>query len=221
MSRLLVCAVLFAASGLLVTQRTAPVVAQDKNKAPGLTPEMQIAALKKELTLAATQVNLARGETAQAVAALNAQKNVNAKLNADANQLDVLLKKEKAAGAKAAGTIKDLQGALDGFRKAGLVRVMILKLKEDSPVDAVAALIDDVPGQLAKVKGVRGAWVGPPSKDTPDAATGYTVAVVLAFDDAAALKAFLKDTAYDKFTDKHFKKWEAPTVYDFEPKKGQ
>lgn len=220
MSRLLVCAALFAASGLLLTQRPAPLVAQDKNKLPGFTPEMQIAALKKDLNLAVAQINAAKAEAAQAVAALNAQKNANAKLNANVNQLDVALKKEKAAGAKDAKTIKDLQDALDGFRKAGLVRVVILKLKEDSPAEAVQALTDDVSGQLAKVKGVRGAWAGRPANGTPDATTGYTTAVVLAFDDAAGLKGFLKDAAYDKFADRHLRKWETPTVYDFEPKKG-
>ena len=39
------------------------------------------------------------------------------------------------------------------------------------------------------------------------------------FDDASGLKAYLDDPAHTKFADKHLKKWEAPVVYDFEPKK--
>jgi type II secretory pathway pseudopilin PulG len=142
----------------------------------------------------------------------------NAALQQQVNQLQSQLKKSSKADDK---TAKSLQSTVDGFRNAGLVHVVVLKLKADSSEGETQSLIDDTYGQLAKIKTVRGVWAGKPStKGTPDVAKDdYTVALVMVFDDPAGLKKYLDDPAHTKFADKHLKKWEAPVVYDFEPKK--
>jgi hypothetical protein len=227
MTRLAVCALLFAASCLLVLQRTDPVLAQDKKdkkdtKDNTAMLEKQVAALKQDLAVATTQINALRADVLQGANALAALKTANAKLQADNNQLTAAAKKGKEDDKKDDKTIKDLQTTIDGFRKAGLVHVVILKLKEDSETSEPQSVIDDTYSQLSKIKTVRGVWAGKPlasAKGTPDAATDYTVALVFVFDDAAGLRAYLKDPIHDKFADKHLKKWETPLVYDFEPKK--
>jgi len=219
MSRLVVCAALFAASCLLMVQRTEPVVAQEKKDKTTpkdtATLEKQVAALKQDLVQAEKQINALKADIVQGANALAAQKAANAKLEA-------ALKKDKSADAKDDKTIKDLQATIDGYRAAGLVHVVILKLKADSSGTEAQSVIDDTYAQLSKIKAVRGAWAGRPAgtgNATPGAATDYTVALVFLFDDAAGLKSYLKDPAHDKFADKHLKKWETPVVYDFEPKK--
>ena len=98
----------------------------------------------------------------------------------------------------------------------------MLKAKADTAANDVQSLIDESYAQLTKIKTVRGLWAGKPaSKATPDAATDYTVALVLVFDDTAGLKAYLNDPVHTKFVDKHLKKWETPLVYDFEPRKAR
>lgn len=116
---------------------------------------------------------------------------------------------------------KDLQTALDGFKNAGLVHVVILKLKSGSPDSEPQSVIDDTYSQLSKIKTVRGLWAGKPSgKGTPDVAKDdYTVALAFVFDDSSGLRQYLDDPVHTKFADKHLKKWETPIVYDFEPKK--
>jgi hypothetical protein len=224
MSRLAACVVLFAASGLLVVQRADPLGAQDKAKKDDPAAlQKQVATLQKDLQAATTQVTVAQATALQAAKETAQQKAANNKLQADNAQLDALLKKEKADAAKADKTAKELQAALDGVRKPGVVRVMVLRLKEDSPANEVPSLIDGAQA-LAKVKGVRVVWAGKPAGGKARGSEGdadFTVAVVLAFEDAAALKAFLKDAVYDKFADRHLKLWETPTIYDFEPKKPQ
>jgi hypothetical protein len=136
-------------------------------------------------------------------------------------------------------TQKSLQGTIDGYRGAGLIHIVLLKAKadtsksetsdtkskSDSKSDAKSdtqKLIDDAYSQLAKIKGVRGLWAGrPSSKGTPDGNTDYTVALVLAFDDAAALKTYLNDSVHTKFADKYLKDYETPMVFDMEPRKPQ
>ena len=221
MSRIVVCAALFAASCLLMVQRTEPVVAQEKkdpkkdSKDNTAMLEKQVAALKQDLAQAEKQINALKADIVQGANALAAQKAANAKLEA-------ALKKDKGADAKDDKTIKDLQATIDGYRAAGLVHVVILKLKADSSSTEAQSVIDDTYAQLSKIKTVRGVWAGKPTaadKGTPDAASDYTVALVFLFDDAAGLKSYLKDPVHDKFADKHLKKWETPLVYDFEPKK--
>ncbi len=214
MSRIAVCAVLFAASCLLVAQRADLAAAQEKkDKKDVPTLEKQIAALKQDLALAAQQNNALKADIVAGEKQVFALKAANANLQAQ-------VKSDKTDGAKDDKSMKALQTTIDGYRGAGLVHVVILKLKTDSSSGEAQAVIDETYSQLSKIKPVRGAWAGKPAaKGTPDAATDYTVALVLAFDDAAGLKAYLNDPVHTKFADKHLKLWEAPLVYDFEPKK--
>ena len=147
----------------------------------------------------------------------------NAALRQQVNQLQAENKQLKAAAEKTTkdDKTKDLQSTLDGFKNAGLVHVVVLKLKSDSSDSEPQSVIDDTYSQLSKIKSVRGVWAGKPSsKGTPDVAKDdYTVALLFLFDDSSGLKQYLDDPAHTKFADKHLKKWEAPIVYDFEPKK--
>lgn len=247
MSRLAVCAVLFAASCLFFAQRPEPVAAQekkdtkkdpDKEKIAAL--EKQVAALKADLQQAEKQ-NTALKNTAVQVEKQNttlAQEAIVLKREVDVlktevgalktanNRLEAIIKKENIALPAADQTIKNLQTALDAYRNAGLVHVVVLKLKSDSAATETQALIDDSYAQLAKIKTVRGLWAGKPTAKSSSTSTSvpgdspeFTVALVLAFDNADGLKAYMTDPVHTKFVDKHLKKWETPVVYDFEPKK--
>lgn len=197
MTRLAVCALLFGASLVLVAHRAEPVAAQTK-------AGQKIETLQAELVQANQVIAALKQE-------LNQLQATNKKLQADQS-------KTAKADDKSA---KTLQGTIDGYKNAGLVHVVILKLKPDSPQSEVQSLIDETYSQLAKIKTVRGVWAGKPAaKGTPDvAATDYTVALGFVFDDADGLKKYLDDPVHTKFVDKHLKKWETPVVYDFEPKK--
>jgi len=209
MSRFAACAVLFVASCLFVVHRAEPVGAQDKKNKDDAT----IAKLQQQLK--AAQVDLQ-----QAAALLNNMKAQNAKQDQEINRLQGLLKKEKGDDKKDDKALKELRTALDGYRGAGLVHVVVLKLKADSAKTEAQAVIDDTYSQLSKIKTVRGVWAGKPSAKAATAGTAdYTVALVFVFDDAAGLKSYLSDPIHTKFADKHLPKWETPLVYDFEPKK--
>lgn len=217
MSRFAACAVLFAASCLFVAHRAEPVGAQDKKDPKKDKDDATIAKLQQQLK--AAQIDLQ-----QAAIQFKNMKAQNNKLEQDVNRLQALLKKEKIDDMKDDKkddkTIKDLRTALDGYRGAGLVHVVVLKLKSDAPKTEAQSVIDETYSQLSKIKTVRGVWAGKPAtKSAPDAATDYTVALVFAFDDAAGLKSYLSDPIHTKFADKHLPKWETPLVYDIEPKK--
>jgi hypothetical protein len=210
MSRFAACAVLFVTSCLFVVHRAEPAGAQDKKKD---NDAATIAKLQQQLK--AAQIDLQ-----QAAALLNNMKAQNAKQDQEINRLQGLLKKEKGDDKKDDKALKDLRTALDGFRGAGLVHVVVLKLKTDSAKTEAQAVIDDTYSQLSKIKTVRGVWAGKPSAKAATAGTAdYTVALVFVFDDAAGLKSYLSDPIHTKFADKHLPKWETPLVYDFEPKK--
>ena len=196
-SRLTVGVLLFGLSAVaVVSQQPGPAAAQAQKK-------NTVALLQQEVNQ---------------LQAANAQLQQQVNQSFQGNQLQSQLKKASSADDKNA---KSLQTTIDGFRNAGLVHVVILKLKSDSSDGEVQSVIDDTYGQLAKIKAVRGVWAGKPSsKGTPDVAKDdYTVALVMVFDDSSGLKKYLDDPVHTKFADKHLKKWEAPVVYDFEPKK--
>jgi len=191
--RMTIGVALFVAFALLFTaQPSLPAAAGDKTTEANLRNE--VAQLKQQVKeLQTTNSNLN-------TQAQNAQK---AQTDSDKNA-------------------KTLQTTLDGYRGAGLIHVVVLKAKDDTASSDTQSLIDDSYSQLAKIKGVRGLWAGKPSsKGTPDAASDYTVALVLAFDDAAGLKTYLNDSAHTKFADKYLKKYETPVVYDYEPRKAK
>lgn len=197
------CVVLFAASALVVAERTEVVSAQGKDNKKDLSPlEKQ---LKADLLQAQRQIAALRQDVVQ--------------LNAANNKLEAALKKDAKNDEK---NLKALREKIDAYRGAGLVHVVVLKAKADTAPADVQALIDDSYSQLTRIKTVRALWAGKPAaKATPDAAADYTVALVLLFEDAGDLKAYLNDPAHTKFADKHLKKWETPLVYDFEPRKAR
>src|SRR5207253_5080711 len=126
----------------------------------------------------------AQAELTQASKAVAALKQEVNQLQSQNNKLQAELKKTGTADDKA---LKAAQAALDLYRNAGLVHVVVLKPKSDAPYAEVQSLTDDVTGTLAKIKGVRGVWVGKQSaKGTPDVTPqDYAVAFVVLFDDAA------------------------------------
>lgn len=193
--RLIVSAAVFGVSAVLIAHRAEPVAAQN--------PKEAAQQLRAELA----QANKAIATLKQQVVQLQ---NQNAKLQGD-------LKKTSSADDK---TARGLQATINGYQNAGLVHVVVLKLKSDSSSGEVQSVIDDVNNTLAKVKPVRGVWVGKPSANgTPDiAATDYDLAFAMVFDDSKGLQQYLKDPQHKKFVDKHIAKWET-RVFDFEPRK--
>lgn len=190
LSRFAACAVVFAVSAMLVAHRAEPATAQGKDT-------------KKDLN---QQLKAVRADLVQA----NQQ---NASLRQENAQLRAAAKKDEK-------NTKALQTTIDGFRGAGLVHVVVLKAKAETTDAQIQNTIDESYSQLTKIKPVRGFWAGKPTtKETPEASTDYTIALVLVFDDAAGLKSYLNDSVHTKFTDKHLKRWETPVVYDFEPRK--
>lgn len=155
------------------------------------------------------------------------------------NQVSQLQQQLQTANSQAQSTQKSLQSTIDGYKGAGLIHIVLLKAKTDAskseasdsksksdtkadPKTDIQKLIDDAYSQLAKIKVVRGFWAGKPSsKGTPDGNSDYTVAMVLAFDDASALKTYLNDSVHTKFSDKYLKNYETPIVFDMEPRKPQ
>ena len=177
------------------------------------TLTQQNTALKADVVAHDKQIASQKQSNATLQQEVSALKTANARLNS-------IIKKENIALPAADQTIMNLQATIDGYRGAGLVHVVVLKLKSDSSSGETQSVIDDTYAQLSKIKTVRGVWAGKPaSKATPDAVTDYTVALVFLFDDAAGLKSYLSDPVHTKFADKHLKKWETPVIYDFEPKK--
>jgi TolA-binding protein len=199
--RLTACAVLFSLSVLFVVGQAEPVAAQGKDA-------------KKDVNQLERQLKAAQGDLLQAERQIAALKQNVAQLQTANTKLEAAKKKDDNK------KLKTLQTTIDGYRRAGLVHIVVLKAKPDTADSDVQNTIDESYAQLSKIKTVRGLWAGKPaSKATPDAAADYTVALVLLFDDAAALKSCLNDPVHTKFTDKQFKKWETPLVYDFEPRK--
>ena len=207
--RLSACALLFGFAALVVVaQRPDVASAQNqKDKAKEKTTEIQLKAAKAEI---------AEGE--KLVAALKSEV---ATLKATNAALEAVAKKATGNDKADDKTIKGLQTTLDGYKKAGLVHFVVLKLKADSPSTEAQSVIDDTYKELSKIKTVRGVWAGRPSdRGSPDFLfTDYTVALALVFDDPSGLKKYLDDPIHTKFVDKHIKLWESPVVYDFEPKK--
>ena len=202
--RLIACVVLFVVAASIVTESSAPAAAQGKDNNP---LEKQLQAAQNDLLAAQRQIAALRQELVQ--------------LTVANNKLQAAAKKDAKKDARDdEKTAKGLRTALDGYRGAGLVHVVVLKAKADTAPADEKDLIDESYSQLAKIKAVRGLWAGRPSPKAVDgAATDYTVALVLVFDEAAGLKTYFDDPVHVRFMDRHLKKWETPLVYDFEPKR--
>jgi hypothetical protein len=194
-SRIAACAVLFVLSMLVIAHLAEPAAGQGKEtKKDVIQLEKQLRAAQADLQQAQRQIASLKQEVTQLKGAK--KKDDDKKLNS-------------------------LQSTIDGYRGAGLVHVVVLKAKGETSDADVQNTIDEAYAQLTKIKTVRGLWAGKPSSKstTPDAATDYTLALVLIFDDTAGLKTYLNEPVHTKFTDKQLKKWEMPLVYDFEPRK--
>jgi coenzyme F420-reducing hydrogenase alpha subunit len=166
-------------------------------------------------------------------------KTTEANLKNEVSQLQTQVKQLQTASTQAQTTQKTLQSTIDGYRGAGLIHIVILKAKTDAATadttesktksddkdkkDPQQKFLDDAYSQLAKIKGVRGFWAGKPStkSSASDSNSDYTVAVVSVFDDATGLKTYLNDTAHTKFTDKYYKNYDTPIVFNIEPRKPQ
>jgi biopolymer transport protein ExbD len=193
-SRLAVCTALLAFSALVVVQRPEPIAAQTKEAKKDL--EKQIADLKQ---------SIAAGD-----------KTVTS-LKQEVTTLQAANKKALSDNANGNAALKTLQTTMDSIKGAGLIHVVILKVKSDSPSTETQSLIDDANSQLSKIKTVRSMWVGKPVTGSTSAVNSdYTVALVVMFDDATGLKTYANDSAHTKFVDKHMKLWETPTVYDID-----
>jgi hypothetical protein len=198
--RALVGVGLFGVVAVLVAHRAEPVVAQN--------------AKEKEV---AAQLRLAQAELAQANKTITGLNQTVSQLQTQNKQLQATQQKTVTTDAK---TAKGLQATIDGYQKAGLVHVVILKLKASAPSTEAQSVTDDVNNILAKLKTVRGVWVGTPSANgTPNLAlTDYDLAFAMVFDDSAGLQKYLTDPQHIAFVDKHIAMWDTK-VYDFEPKK--
>jgi hypothetical protein len=182
--------------------------------------------------------------TERAIPAAGGDKTTEANLKKEVSQLQTQVNQLQTTNTQAQNTNKSLQSTIDGYRGAGLLHIVLLKAKMDTSSTDTAdtksksdpkkdakekeakdpqKLIDDAYSQLAKIKGVRGLWAGKPTANSTssDANSEYTVALVAVFDDAAGLKAYLKDSVHTKFADKYLKNYETPIVFDVEPRKPQ
>lgn len=96
---------------------------------------------------------------------------------------------------------------LDALKRAKVVHVLSLKLKDDEDADAkIKKLSDALPGELTKIAGVRGVYLGKPREKT--SATDFHLQAVLLIEDEATLVRVLDDAAFKKLDDTLLKEWE-------------
>ncbi len=102
---------------------------------------------------------------------------------------------------------------------APYVHVVVFRMKEDAPKDAVEKAIADCRELLAKVPSVRSVRAGRPAAEgTPDVPKmQYDFALLVLFEDAAGLKAYIDHPLHVKFVQKHGPNFnmEKLQVFDF------
>jgi stress responsive alpha/beta barrel protein len=88
---------------------------------------------------------------------------------------------------------------------APYAHVVVFRMKEDAPKDAVEKAIADCRELLAKVPSVRSVRAGRPAAEgTPDVPKmQYDFALLVLFEDAAGLKAYIDHPLHVKFVQKH------------------
>lgn len=134
------------------------------------------------------------------------------------NQLNSTITANKASMKDKDSQISTMQKrltTLENLKKAPYLHTSILKLKK--PDDAqVKRVYDTAFTTIARIDGVRGMFIGKPADDTTveSARKDYQLAITILLDDKDALKSYLDDPLYKKFTDKLGDYWETPTVYD-------
>jgi hypothetical protein len=100
--------------------------------------------------------------------------------------------------------------------KAPFVHPVIFYLKKDTPAAKREALIADCHKMLAKIPSVRGLWAGEPAaKSTPEAVKDFQVGLLVLFDNAEGLKAYLEHPDHLKFVEIYLPLIEKIQVYDF------
>jgi hypothetical protein len=103
-------------------------------------------------------------------------------------------------------------------KAAPYVHVVIFTLKDGAPEGEAAALVQDAHTLLAKIPSVRRLSAGrPAAKATPVAKKGYTVGLLVVFDNAAGLYEYLEHPIHTEFVRKHspFLDEKKLNVYDF------
>ncbi|MFO0867129.1 MAG: hypothetical protein U0744_21230 [Gemmataceae bacterium] len=96
---------------------------------------------------------------------------------------------------------------LDALKRAKVMHVLSFKLAEDKDADTkVKKLADALPGELAKVVGIRGVYLGKPREKT--SATDYHLQATLVVEDEATLIRVLEDAAFKRIDDTLLKGWE-------------
>jgi len=103
--------------------------------------------------------------------------------------------------------------------QAPYVHVVVFRMKEDAPKDAVEKALADCRELLAKVPSVRSVRAGRPAAEgTPDVPKmQYDFALLVLFEDAAGLKAYIDHPLHVKFVQKHGPNFnmEKLQVFDF------
>ena len=104
-------------------------------------------------------------------------------------------------------------------KAAPYVHTVIFHLKKDAPEAEADALIADAHEMLRLIPSVRDLRAGKPAeKATPDLAKkDYQVGLLVLFDDADGLEAYLKHPMHLKYVEKHGKHLDRDklVVYDF------
>ena len=102
---------------------------------------------------------------------------------------------------------------------APYVHVVVFRMKEDAPKDAVEKAIADCRELLARVPSVRSVRAGRPAAEgTPDVPKmQYDFALLVLFEDADGLQAYIKHPLHVKFVQKHGPNFnmEKLQVFDF------
>jgi hypothetical protein len=103
--------------------------------------------------------------------------------------------------------------------KAAFVHAVIIRLNKDAPTGEVGAILKDSRDLLAQIPSVREVRAGTPSdKGTPKLArSDYDVGLLVLFDDADGLKAYLEHPMHQEFVKRHNKNLDMDKllVYDF------
>lgn len=177
--------------------------------APKDKDDKEIDRLRKQLKDREQDIDKLRRELAQRQDAIKDRDQLIAKLRAADRKEDVV---DKQLLMKLQADIRKAVGDLEAVHGADYVRTVYYRLKRDAPGGEAAALIRDANAMLARARGIRGLWAGKPAPASTD--EDFDVAVVLLFDNASGLKAFLDDAQVKKFDQQHGKFWDR-TIRDF------
>ncbi len=123
------------------------------------------------------------------------------------------------AGAASMGRAFDVSGGAAKAQKAPYVHAVIFYLRGDAPAGEVDALVADCHAMLGSIPSVRELRAGKPAEKTkPDnSKKDYQVGLLVLFDNAQGLDAYLTHPQHLQFVAKHGKyiDREKLSVYDF------